>query len=172
MVTEYSTMIVGVPGPRETMFTLDDKARLESISDAALLPLGGAAGNVLIKDSAADHDVRWANAQAFNGTLSALGQPADYAPISDGADGWDWAPVADPDVEWDDILNKPPFGTASESDTGDFAAAVHTHAAADVVSGTFAASFLPRLTELDGVTIDTDPPTGGVDGDVWLQYTP
>jgi hypothetical protein len=172
MVTEYPTMIVGVPGPRETMFTLDDKARLESISDFALLPVGGAAGNVLIKDSATNYDVRWANAQSFNGTLSALGQPAGYAPISDGLDGWDWAEVADPVVEWGDIDDKPTFGTASESDVEDFAAAVHTHDADAVVSGELDPDRVPVVLDLNGITRGTAAPAGGVDGDIYLQYTP
>jgi hypothetical protein len=51
------------------------------------------------------------------------------------------------------ILNKPTLGTAAAANTGDFAASSHTHAAADITSGTFGISLIPTGTTSSTVAI-------------------
>lgn len=172
MATLYPTYVVGVPGPREVPFTVSDRERLDNLSGGALLPPGGNPSNVLIKNTASDYDVSWANVQSFNGTLSALGQPVNYVPTSDGVDGWDWAPAPTPVVDYNNLDNLPTLGTASASAVEDFAPASHTHSATDIISDVLAADRVPRLLDLNDVSRGTSAPAGGVDGDWYLQYIP
>jgi putative ubiquitin-RnfH superfamily antitoxin RatB of RatAB toxin-antitoxin module len=41
-------------------------------------------------------------------------------------------------ISYTDLINPPTLGTAAAADTGDFAAATHTHSTSDITSGTFA----------------------------------
>lgn len=43
--------------------------------------------------------------------------------------------------------------------------------AADVISGVFTNARIPRVTELRGYSQGTTAPSGGTDGDLYLQYT-
>jgi hypothetical protein len=49
------------------------------------------------------------------------------------------------------------------------AATAHNHSGANITSGTVAATYLPDLSALNGVTISSAAPSGGSDGDVWFQ---
>lgn len=162
--------------PGFTWMSDDDKAKLDRIDEASLLlPDGGAPGEWLRKRTPADYDFEWAQPQAFDGTLSAEGIPAGYAPVSEGDGAWTWAMVS-PTVNWDlpegepgSVLNKPSLGTAAAKDVDYFAEAEHEHDGSDVTSGTVAAARLPRISELRGVARGTDVPTTGTDGDWFLR---
>lgn len=165
--------------PGFTWMSDADKEKLDGLNLAGnLLPAGGLLYQVLRKASGDDYDFEWVNPQAFDGTLDAAGQPTGHAPVANGDGTWDWAAVSTI-VDWNaapgapgSVANKPALGTAAAQDVEAFAAAGHQHDGGDIVSGTVAAAYLPRLTELGGVTIGTAVPTGGADGDVHLRYTP
>jgi hypothetical protein len=163
--------------PGFTWMSQSDKDKLDGLDEASsLLPPGGTTNQVMGKASNADYDFRWITMQAFDGTLSAAGQPAGMGPLSDGLDGWAWAY---PFVDWAAvdpgqagyIHNQPVLGTAASADVESFAAAAHTHDGADIASGVIPAEHVPRLIDLDGVSYGTEVPTGGVDGDLYLRYT-
>jgi hypothetical protein len=168
--------------PGFTWMSDADKEKIDGLSLAGnLLPAGGDTNWVMAKASPDDFDFVWREPQSFDGTLSAAGQPAGRAPLSDGLGFWAWTEVSTV-VDWDipegepnSVINKPTLGTAAAEDSGAFAASEHTHEIEDVVNtadARFPASYLPRLTELDGVTSGTDEPTGGEPGDVYLRYLP
>lgn len=164
---------------------------------AAVVPAGGFTGRVLGKLSSDDYDIGWINLATGGGGgdgLDATGIPSGYVPTADGAGLWEWQPaVANADdltdgvtlvvmtaveraklaaiaagaevnvqADWNAvsgdaaIQNKPTLGTAAAEDVEAFADANHTH----------------RLLDLDGVTRGTTTPSGGVDGDFYIRYTP
>lgn len=162
--------------PGFTWMSDSDKSKIDDLTTAgSLLPPGGGTGQMLVKSSGADFDYRWAEPQSFDGTLSAEGQPAQYAPVANGDDTWAWQEVSTI-VDWDavegqpgSILNKPELGTAAAEDTSAFAAAEHTHDGSDIASGEVSADFLPVVSALQGFSWGTDEPTGGQSGDFYLR---
>jgi len=72
--------------------------------------------------------------------------------------------------DWDDVTNKPAFGTAALADTSALLAPGGV-AASDVSSGVLAAARVPKLGDLRGIAEGTSPPSGGEDGDFYFQYT-
>jgi hypothetical protein len=168
--------------PGFTWMSDADKAKVDGLSLAGnLLPAGGDTRWVLAKASPDDYDFTWREPQAFDGTLDATGVPAGRAPLSDGTGFWAWTEVSTV-VDWDipegepnSVINKPVLGTASTRDDAFFAAAEHTHELTDLTNvgaNELPAAWLPRLTELDGVTSGTADPVGGDPGDVYLKYLP
>jgi hypothetical protein len=114
------------------------------------LTLSGATGTAITNATIANDAV--SNAKLSNMAQSTLkgratlstGDPEDLSAsqvrtilnVADGAEvnvNADWDAVSG-DAQ---ILNKPTLGTAAAAATTDFAAAVHTHAASDVTTGTF-----------------------------------
>jgi hypothetical protein len=170
------------------------------VNDPPELPLGGAPLALLAKASPADRDVTWISHQSLpGGPLSAVGQPAGYSPISNGADAWSWGPAVpdeiDADIIVDGVTNKaytaaektkladltkdytqldnlPTLGSAAAQDSSAFAAASHNHNASAINAGTMDAARLPRIGGILGNTYGTAAPTGGSDGDEYFQYTP
>lgn len=72
---------------------------------------------------------------------------------------------------WGNITSKPAtfpptVGTAAD----EAAAGNHTHGGSAITSGTVSASRLPKASGLNGLTISTSAPSGGSDGDIWLEY--
>ena len=159
-----------------------DAEKLELLHTASLMiPPGGMTGDVLRKASPADYLFEWVNPQAYDGTLNASGVSAGHAPVADGNGGWSWSSVAAeipalPKPDWNapvgtsaEILNKPELGSAALADTGDFAAAGHTHAGADIATGTVSNLRLPRVFGLLGISAGTSDPVGGTNGDIYLK---
>lgn len=72
-------------------------------------------------------------------------------------------------LRWGFIADKPQFGTIASRDASDFATASHTHSGNDITQGVINKNRLPKLTELRGVTIGSQPPTGGANGDIHIQ---
>lgn len=153
--------------PGFTWLSLADQEKIDRLSVAGnLLPAGGLVNQMLAKATGDDYDFKWVNPQAFDGTLSAAGQPAQYAPVSNGDGSWDWAEVSSI-VDWDtpegqpgSILNKPAL---------DFSPLGHTHDAADIDRGVMAEERLPTVIEHLGISWGYDFPTGGNDGDIYLR---
>lgn len=165
-----------VPPPGFHWLSAADQEKLDALSTAGnTLPAGGTEMQVIGKASTADFDYRWITLQAYDGTLSAAGIPAGRAPVSDGADGWNWGEVS-PTVNWSlpegqpgSVLNKPTLGTAAAADATAFAPAAHEHNASAVTSGVFVAARLPRVSEHLGFSSGVAEPTGGSDGDIYFQ---
>ena len=165
-----------VPPPGFHWLSAADQEKIDQIAMAAtVMPVGGIPGQVIGKISETDYDYRWVTLQAYDGTLDATGIPAGRAPVSDGADSWNWGEVS-PTVDWSlpegapgSVLNKPTLGTASTRDDAYFSQPGHQHATTDVSSGVFANTFLPKLSELRGVRWGSPVPTGGEDGDIYFQ---
>ncbi len=168
--------------PGFTWMSDADKAKVDGLSLAGnLLPSGGLVNQMMAKASGDDYDFKWVNPQAFDGTLDASGQPAGYAPVSNGDGSWDWASVSTV-VDWDlpegepnSIINKPTLGTAAAQDSTAFAAATHTHELTDLTNTAaevLDAAWLPRVIDLRGISRGTADPTGGEDGDLYLKVLP
>ena len=162
--------------PGFNWFSNADKLKLDSIITAAtVVPSGGEPGQVLGKKSLDDYDFSWVTLQAFDGTLDATGIAAGKAPVSDGADSWNWGDVS-PTVDWSlasgapgSILNKPTLGTAAAQNVEAFSAPGHTHDAAAIVSGIISNSRVPAVFGLRGISAGTEDPSGGVDGDIYFK---
>ena len=165
-----------VPPPGFHWLSAADQDKIDQISMAAtVMPAGGVPGQVLGKISETNYDYRWVTLQAYDGTLNATGIPAGRAPVSDGADSWNWGEVS-PTVDWalasglpGSILNKPTLGTAAARDDAYFSQPGHKHDAAAVTSGVFVAARLPRVSEHLGFSSGSAAPTGGSDGDIYFQ---
>lgn len=165
-----------VPPPGFHWLSAADQDKLDQIVMAAtIMPAGGVPGQVIGKISETDYDYRWVTLQAYDGTLNATGIPAGRAPVSDGADSWNWGEVS-PTVDWalpegqpGSVLNKPTLGTASIRDDAYFSQPGHKHSGDDITSGTVAAARLPKLSELRGVSWGASAPIGGEDGDIYFQ---
>lgn len=168
---------------------------------AAGVPTGGGPGRVLAKRTGSDYDMIWRTIPPSAGGgvgpdtgLDATGIPEGQVPRADGVDGWEWqyptsyandiqdrggkvimtdaeraklsgveeGAQANIQSDWElgggpgAILNKPDLGTAALEDADSFASANHTH----------------RVIELNGISRGDTPPSGGVDGDIYLQYLP
>jgi hypothetical protein len=74
-------------------------------------------------------------------------------------------------LEWDDITDKPAFGTAALEDTGAFLAPGGVNASTDLTSGTVPNARLPKVSDQPGFSKGTSAPAGGADGDLYFQYT-
>ena len=165
-----------VPPPGFHWLSAADQDKIDQISMAAtVMPVGGIPGQVLGKISETNYDYRWVTLQAYDGTLNAAGIPAGRAPVSDGADSWNWGEVS-PTVDWSlpegdpgSVLNKPTLGTASTRDDAYFSQPGHEHAAEDVTSGLLNNARVPRMAELRGFSYGAAEPSGGVDGDIYFQ---
>lgn len=165
--------VQGVPYPHEIPYTEVDQKKLDELHGASVfVPSGGTAGDLLRKKTSQDYDFEWVNAQSYDGTLNASNQPANAVPLADGSGHWSWQ-IINPEVtvDWNAINNKPTFGTAAYEDAADFAAHEHQHDAADVTSGVFSSAFVPKVLGLRGISYGTAAPSGGVDGDIYIQYT-
>ncbi|QDP44850.1 minor tail protein [Microbacterium phage Araxxi] len=134
------------------------------------------------------------------GGIDPTGIPDGYVPTANGADGWDWEP-ADPvsisaDIivdsatkvmmtpaeraklmglnyppQWGDIAGKPMFGTVALLNTSQVLQPGGVNAATDVTAGVLNNARVPRVGELRGITSGTAAPSGGSDGDIYIQYT-
>lgn len=194
---ELVTLILSGPGLGTAAFRNEQYFAIA----AAGVPHGGGPGRVLSKRTGTDYDMIWRTIPPGPGGgvgpdtgLDATGIPEGQVPRADGVDGWEWqyatsyandiedrggkvimtadertklagvetgAQVNIP-ADWDlgggpgAILNKPALGTAALEDTDQFASAGHSH----------------RVIELNGISRGDTPPSGGVDGDIYLQYLP
>ena len=131
--------------------------------------------------------------------LDPAGVPDGYVPTANGTGGWDWEPAMPPSVsadivtdtstrimmtpgeraklaglnappQWADIQGKPAFGTVALLDTNQVLQPMQA-TAADVISGVFVNARIPRVSELRGYSSGPAAPTGGSDGDLYLQYS-
>ena len=165
------------------------------------VPAGGAHGAVLTKMSSQDFVVGWAQPSGGGGGagLDPTGVPAGHVPTANGANGWDWEEAmpstisADIVVDtasrvmmlpversklggltaspaWGSIVGKPNFGTAALLNTNQVLSPMQV-VAADIISGVFVNARIPRVTELRGYSQGTTAPSGGTDGDMYLQYS-
>ena len=165
------------------------------------VPAGGAQGSVLTKLSSQDFIVGWAQPPSGGGGagLDPTGVPAGYVPTANGTNGWDWEEAMPSTISadivtdtsnkvmmlpaertkligltatpaWSSIVGKPNFGTASLLNTNQVLAPMSV-VAADIISGVFLNARIPRVTELRGYSQGTTAPSGGTDGDLYLQYT-
>lgn len=75
-----------------------------------------------------------------------------------------------PTPEWSAVANKPAFGELALLNESDVLQPGGV-TAADISSGTIAAARLPKVTGLSGITSGTANPSGGADGDLYIQYT-
>ena len=135
------------------------------------------------------------------GGIDPTGIPDGYVPTANGADGWDWEP-ADPvsisaDIivdsaskvmmtpaertkltnlayppTWAQLTGKPAFGTASLLNTNQVLQPGGVDAATDVTAGVLNNARVPKVGALLGQSVGTAAPTGGADGDWYIQYTP
>lgn len=82
------------------------------------------------------------------------------------------AKLADVQVnpEWSTLTNVPAFGTAALMQEEDVLTPGNV-TTADVSSGVFPNTRIPKLTQLRGFSSGTGAPSGGSDGDLYFQYT-
>jgi hypothetical protein len=73
--------------------------------------------------------------------------------------------------DWDDIVDKPTFGTAAAMDASEFLQPLGVDAA-DIVSGIIGTARLPKVGQMDGWLVGTTVPSGGADYDIYFQYAP
>lgn len=134
------------------------------------------------------------------GGIDPTGIPDGYVPTANGADGWDWEP-ADPvsisaDIivdsaskvmmtpaersklmglnyppQWGDVAGKPMFGTVALLNTNQVLQPGGVNAATDILTGVLNNARVPRVGELLGATSGTAAPSGGADGDWYIQYS-
>lgn len=72
---------------------------------------------------------------------------------------------------WGNITGKPAtFAPTIGTSASEAAAGDHNHGGSDITSGTVSASRLPKASGLNGLTISSSGPSGGSDGDIWLEY--
>ena len=165
--------------PGFTWMSDADKAKIDVLSVASsTFPQGGVAGQVLRKISDVDYEYGWVDPQTFDGTLSAEFASAGQAPIADGVGSWTWQDVATEEgvqSDWNatsgpaEILNKPTLGTAAAKNEHDFVPFGRVYGFDEIV-GTALPGQLPRVLGLQGISRGTAAPSGGVDGDIYLQY--
>lgn len=196
-VTTGSTLAPGTQSftdaDKQKLDGIEDGAQVND--EERLVPSGGATNAVLAKFSNDDFNTHWISVQSLpGGPLTAEGVAAGYTPTANGSDGWGWEPSvtnAD-DIEdgvvkvmmttdertklggltndYTELDNLPTLGTAAAADSDDFAPATGIDASA-VTTGTFNKNRIPKVTDLNGATSGTAPPSGGADGDLYFQYT-
>ena len=165
--------------PGFTWMSDADKAKVDALSVASsTFPQGGVAGQVLRKISDVDYEYGWVDPQTFDGTLSAEFATGGQAPIADGMGSWTWQDVATGGVaqsDWNatsgpaEILNKPVLGTAAAMDATAFMPVERDFNFSEIL-GKAVATQLPQAIGLIGISRGTAAPSGGVDGDIYLQY--
>lgn len=151
----------------------------------AIVPPGGASGQVLTKTAAGDYAMAWRAVGNGEFALDATGQPDGFTPVALGDDTWEWqeaglraddadpgqVPVADGSGgwEWAEAALEQPDWTAGPGDPGEILnkPVLGTAAGADVEdfisSGTL-------VSEMPGVHIVTEVPTVGIDGHLYFVY--
>ena len=72
--------------------------------------------------------------------------------------------------DWSDLTSVPLFGTAALMQEEDVLTPGNV-TTADVSSGVFLNTRIPKLTQLRGFSSGTGAPSGGADGDLYFQYT-
>ena len=80
--------------------------------------------------------------------------------------------LANLSLNWDDIIGKPNFGTASLLNEEQIILKGGINASDDFASGEVPNTFLPLATGLRGVVVTTTAPPGGNPGYLYLKYTP
>ena len=76
----------------------------------------------------------------------------------------------DTSISYDDLLDKPPLGTAAAQDAEAFLQPGGV-AASDVTSGVLNPLRIPPISELEGFRAGTAAPSGGFDGEIYFQYS-
>lgn len=100
------------------------------------LPRGGTTGQIPQKASNADWDIIWVDNTGGGSGIGDAPNDANYY-IRHGL-AWTVAAAVAHTGAYADLSGLPTLGTAAAHDIGFFAAASHTHAASDIVSGTLA----------------------------------
>lgn len=165
------------PGSR--IFTDSDKTKLDELvspSSAELVPTDGTTGQLLQKTPGGSV---WAYVPVGTGSpLPATDATAGYVPTANGSGGWAWAmpPVLtlaqatkldSLTRDYTQLDNLPTLGTAAAHAATDFRSAGAV-AAADI-TGVLDITHLPKASAL--IPSGTAAPTGGADGDMYLQYS-
>ena len=134
------------------------------------------------------------------GGIDPTGIPDGYVPTANGSGGWDWEP-ADPvsisaDIivdtatkvlmtpaertkltglnyppQWADVAGKPMFGTVALLNTSQVLQPGGVNAASDILAGVLNNARVPRVGDLRGQSSGTAAPSGGSDGDWYIQYS-
>ena len=80
--------------------------------------------------------------------------------------------LADLEITWDSITNKPDFGDIITHDTSEFILKEGVNATSDIKTGVIAKERVPNVSELRGIVVTTGAPVAGFPGRITLKYTP
>lgn len=136
---------------------LDGSARLPAVDGSQLTNLpSGVSDHGALGGLADDDHTQYALADGTRGDFEASGAVSTHAAVTSGVHGISafGATLID-DADAAAARTTLGLGTAATSNTGDFAAASHTHAATDITSGTLDAARLPAISDAYIMVIET-----------------